>query len=158
MPAARLDQQRLGWTWGVTKGTAIPPNEDDWRRRRLRTLQSAKSLKPIQPKPIVVQPVAATGPTALDRLGSASTFDGYADATAVLSWSELSGKVVIPGVLIRLASSLPVSSSAPAKPAHKVVVAFAKRSDGRTAGSPGAYIVQAVVYDENTDTYYLRLG
>ncbi|HET9658257.1 MAG TPA: hypothetical protein VFP72_23095, partial [Kineosporiaceae bacterium] len=158
VPGTRPDPQRLGWTWGVIKGTAIPPGEDQWRRRRLEMLQSAKSSKPIQPKPILIKPTPVTGPTPRDQVGAAATLDGYADATAVLSWSELTGKVLIPGVLIRLASSLPVSSSAPAHPAHKVVAAFAKRNDGRAAGSPGAYIVQAVVYDQDTDTYYVRLG
>jgi hypothetical protein len=40
----------------------------------------------------------------------------------------------------------------------QAIVVFAKRRDGRTPGAEGPYLVQAVVHDERTDTYYLRLA
>ncbi|HET9654263.1 MAG TPA: hypothetical protein VFP72_02840 [Kineosporiaceae bacterium] len=34
----------ISWGWGVVKGTALPPGEDEWRRRRQRMLAAAGTV------------------------------------------------------------------------------------------------------------------
>ena len=90
--------------------------------------------------------------------GTPETVSGYADGTASLSWEELGSHTLAPGVLIRLRESLPVSASAPTEVAHKVVLIFGRWADARQPGSAGPYLIQSVVYDGTTDTYFVKLG
>jgi hypothetical protein len=155
------DPARLGWTWGVIKGTALPPDEQWWQQRRQGMLAGvATAAKATAPKPIIgpISPASSvpSGPPA--GIGPPSTIAGYADGTAVLSWAELSSHTLAPGVLIRLRSSLPTSSTAPSMVAHKAVLVFAAPAQGRAPGTAGPYIIQSVIYDAKTDTYYVRLA
>jgi hypothetical protein len=153
------DPAKLGWTWGVIKGTAQPPDERALAVQRQRELAAMKSAKPVRPGPLPARTRPVPGePSPLSRMGSADTIGGYADGTSVLSWAELSGQTLAPGVLIRLRSAVPVAASAPTEVAHRAVLVFAKRADGRAPGSEGPYLIQSVVYDKNTDTYYVRLA
>ncbi|HET9658377.1 MAG TPA: hypothetical protein VFP72_23700 [Kineosporiaceae bacterium] len=52
----RPDDHRLGWSWGVIKGTALPPDEREWRRRRARMLAAA----PTTTATAMTAPAAAT--------------------------------------------------------------------------------------------------
>jgi hypothetical protein len=155
------DPARLGWTWGVIKGTALPPDEQSWRLRRQEMLADvATAVKIAAPKPIAGpaprSPSVPSGPP--PEIGPRHTIAGYADGTAVLSWAELRSHKLAPGVLIRLRSSLPTFSTPPREVAHKVVLVFAKSARGRTPGTAGPYIIQLVIYDAKTDTYYVRLA
>jgi hypothetical protein len=45
-----------GPTWGVIKGTALPPDDDDWRHRRERMLRGQR--QPVVPAELLGAPVA----------------------------------------------------------------------------------------------------
>lgn len=44
-----------------------------------------------------------------------------------------------------------MSAATPGKVAHKVVLAFARRSDPQTVGAAGPYLIRSVQYDTDTD-------
>jgi hypothetical protein len=157
----RPDPAQLGWGWGVIKGTAQPPDERQWQLRQQKALNGMASAKPFLPKPLPVPQTPAPAPdepSPLSGLGPAGTIAGYADATSVLSWAELTGQVLVPGVLIRLRSALPASASIPGQVAHRAILVFGKRADGSVPGAGGPYLIQAVVYDKKTATYYVRVA
>jgi hypothetical protein len=164
--AGEVRRVRLPLRWGVIKGTALPPDDEQWRLMRQKALARITEVTMTAQSGPWTIPGSGSGSgsgsgqstTPVDvagRFGGPGMIGGYADATGVLSWNELSQHTLAAGVLIRLKDPLPVSVSAPSTVAHRVVLVFGKRSGSQAAGAPGPYLISSVFYDTNTDTYYV---
>jgi hypothetical protein len=155
---------RLPLTWGVIKGTALPPDQEWWMVRRQRMLQAQQARRIAVPTALTLKPAsspqrpASTATAQIDGLlGSLANTAGYADGTNLFSWEELQAGEIAPGVLVRFKASVPLQQSPPSASAHHVVVAFSPVTPPRQPGAAGPYIIQAVVYDQIDDTYYVRI-
>jgi hypothetical protein len=51
-----------------------------------------------------------------------------------------------------------VSASAPSRLAHRAILVFGTRADSSSPGAAGPYLIEVVVHDTSTDTYYVRVA
>jgi hypothetical protein len=92
-------------TWGVIKGTAIPPDDEQRRMMRQKAVAAMAATRIGQATPRSI-PGAGSGNGDVSqgpvdvagKFGGPNMIGGYADATAVLSWDELSRQSLAAGV------------------------------------------------------------